>query len=276
MLHQVIHCDITQITDVEVVPSETYPGSFQMMWTYPYSCVPTGTMGSFWAMISTEGGTNHSHCCGYGSPTESNRWKHDHPDYWLSFTNEERSCQSISVALKINSGNYSGQQTQLYHGRLSGNPVTKHCPATVGETPLADTMAAVCHRDSICGRGPWAVHSDKEVGHNCYLVRDMATDWRSALLYGFRPTSGTRAECENLGGILGPSLTCGNVQDFWSRNSAPDMQSDTAWFFQNLEKPCSLVEEYRASCCERVGKCIKVSESIATQHNAVRCAAHST
>jgi len=98
-------CDASQITNVEVLPSSIYPGSFQITWNYPDDCVSEEQEGDYWEQRTEylPPGNGWHAGGGYGERLGSDTWGYDHPNYWLGATDCERSGLMISITIRINS-----------------------------------------------------------------------------------------------------------------------------------------------------------------------------
>ena len=98
-------CDASQITNVEVLPSSIYPGSFQMTWNYPDVCVSEEQEGDYWEQRTEylPPGNGWHAGGGYGERLGNDTWGYDHPNYWLGATDCERSGHIINITIRINS-----------------------------------------------------------------------------------------------------------------------------------------------------------------------------
>jgi len=133
-------CDASQITNVVVSPSPSYPGSFQLSWNYPDICISASQAGNYWEQ-RTEYlplGDGWHRGGGYGSSTGTNLWGYNHPNYWLvneGGTDQERACHAVNLTIRINSSYRVGTGTTDYvsgphSGIMSSAPVAVGCPGS--------------------------------------------------------------------------------------------------------------------------------------------------
>jgi hypothetical protein len=130
-------CDASQITNVVVSPSPSYPGSFQLSWNYPDTCISASQAGDYWEQ-RTEYlplGDGWHGGGGYGSSIGTNSWGYNHPNYWLvneGGTDAERACHDINITIRINSKyrvttGISDYVSGPHSGSMSSSPVSAGC-----------------------------------------------------------------------------------------------------------------------------------------------------
>jgi len=143
-------CDASQITNVVVSPSPSYPGSFQLSWNYPDSCVNESQAGDYWEQRTNylPLGDGWHGGGGYGHSMGTNLWGYDHPNYWLvneGGTDQERACHEVNLTIRINSAYRVGTGLRDYDsgphsGIMSSSPVDVGCGGTATPTPTPTTL----------------------------------------------------------------------------------------------------------------------------------------